>query len=279
MKSMFIIAILLFAVSGHSQSSFTIHFEFDRSGLTERARMALDSFLLAEKEKLSSHIIELNGYCDPAGTDDYNKSLSQKRVATVKKYLLKYGIEPGLIGTATGHGENDQLNENKTEEEQQLNRRVEISFFKVVLTNPPGSEQLNKSLLEKIADTATKAGTTIVLKNINFYGGTPYPISESFATLDELLETMRVNYNLVIEIRGHICCVAGPGDSEYRQTGNGLSEERARTVYAHLVGNGIEASRVSYKGFGHSLPIYPYPERSEEERTANRRVEIKIISK
>jgi len=43
--------------------------------------------------------------------------------------------------------------------------------------------------------------------------------------------------------------------------------------------NGIEASRISYKGWGHSNPIYPYPERSEEEKTLNRRVELVIISK
>jgi outer membrane protein OmpA-like peptidoglycan-associated protein len=90
---------------------------------------------------------------------------------------------------------------------------------------------------------------------------------------------MRVNPKLVIEIQGHICCVSHSGDSPYGATGNGLSEERARSIYAELTGKGIEPNRVFYKGLGHSQPVYPYPEKNEEERIANRRVEIKIISK
>ncbi|MBL7742039.1 MAG: OmpA family protein [Chitinophagaceae bacterium] len=278
MKYIIIPVILLFTLTGYTQPSLTIHFGFDKFQLSRDAQKKLDSFLVAEKEKISSRVIQLNGYCDATGTDNYNRSLSLKRVLTVKNYLLRYGIEPGAIGSISGHGESDQLNGNRTEEERRQNRRVEISFFEVIQTNPPGSEQL-KSLLEQIADTATKAGTTIVLKNINFYGGTPFPLPESFETMDELLQTMKVNYNLVIEVRGHICCIPTTGDSEYRETGNGLSEERARTIYAYLTGNGIEESRVSYKGFGHSMPIYPFPEQSEEERVANRRVEIKVIRK
>ncbi|MBL7738279.1 MAG: OmpA family protein [Chitinophagaceae bacterium] len=278
MKLLTVTVAILCVITAGAQTSFTVHFGFDQFHLSPAAKKSLDSFLVAEKEKISSRVIQLNGYCDTTGSDNYNRSLSQKRVLTVKNYLLKCGIEPDAIGSISGHGESDPLNENRTEEERRQNRRVEIGFYKVIQTNPPGSEQL-KSLLEQIADTATKAGTTIVLKNINFYGGTPFPLPESFDTMDELLQTMKVNYNLVIGIQGHICCIPTASDSEYRETGNGLSEERARTIYAYLTGNGIEESRVSYKGFGHSMPIYPYPERTEEERVANRRVEIIIIRK
>jgi outer membrane protein OmpA-like peptidoglycan-associated protein len=278
MKCLPISIFLLCTCAGYAQTTITIHFESGKYTLTASARMSLDSFLLTEKENLSTAIFHVHGYCDAIGSDSFNDRLSANRVMTVKKYLLAKGILPAGIGEERAHGEKDPLTGNTTEEGRRLNRRVEISLVKVAPTYLQKNEPV-RSLAEKIADTATKAGTTIALNNINFYGGSPLPLPESFATLDELLEIMRVNYSLVIEIRGHICCVTYPGDIEYRSTGNGLSEERARTVYAHLVGNGIEASRVSYKGFGHSLPIYPYPEKTEEERTANRRVEIKIISK
>ncbi|HLG41516.1 MAG TPA: OmpA family protein, partial [Chitinophagaceae bacterium] len=264
--------VLFCCIKGYSQRIFTVHFDFNKHVLTNSARIQLDSILLAEKQNLPVGIFTLDGYCDAIGSDAYNEHLSKNRVLAVKKYLLNHGLETGSIAGAIAHGEKDPLNENKTEEERQLNRRVVISF------NLQGSEDV-KSLMEKVADTATKAGTTIVLKNINFYGGTPFPLPESSATMDELLETMRVNHTLVIEIRGHICCVAYPDDSPYQNTGTGLSEERAKTIYAYLTGNGIDAKRVSYKGFGHSMPIYPYPEQTEEERIANRRVEMKIISK
>lgn len=275
MKPLLLGICLLSFVSVYPQTIFTVHFELDKYHLTASTRASLDSFVLAEKQNLNGLFIELDGYCDISGTDEYNNELSRKRAMSVQRYLTKIGISAKSITNMNSHGRSSPLNENKTEEERQQNRRVTVRVSK---TGPaPGDDSL--SLMEKIADTATKSGTTIALKNINFYGGSPLPLPGSFATMDELLETMRVNYKLVIEIRGHICCVPYPDDSEYRATGNGLSEERARTVYAHLVGNGIEANRVSYKGYGHSLPIYPYPEKSEEERVANRRVEIKIISK
>jgi outer membrane protein OmpA-like peptidoglycan-associated protein len=278
MKAILIGIALLCSFAAHSQRSLTVYFDFNKYELTGTARMQLDSFLVAEKENLPGSIFNLDGYCDFIGSDDYNNTLSMNRVSAVKKFLLKYGIEPGSIGTAIGHGEKDPLNENKTEEERRLNRRVEISILKVVQTSLPVPKEI-KSLKEKIADTTTIAGTNIVLKNMNFFGGTPFLLPESFPVVDELLEVMRLHPKLVIEIQGHICCVVYSGDSPYRGTGNGLSEERARTIYAELIGKGIEANRVSYKGFGHSQPIYPYPEKSEEERITNRRVEIKIISK
>jgi outer membrane protein OmpA-like peptidoglycan-associated protein len=55
---------------------------------------------------------------------------------------------------------------------------------------------------------------------------------------------------------------------------------RAKMVYDYLLANGISPDRVlGYKGFGSSHPVYPIPEKSEEERIANRRVEIRIVEK
>jgi outer membrane protein OmpA-like peptidoglycan-associated protein len=54
---------------------------------------------------------------------------------------------------------------------------------------------------------------------------------------------------------------------------------RAKAVRDYLIANGIDASRISAAGFGHSRPLYPYPERSNDEMIANRRVEIKILHK
>jgi outer membrane protein OmpA-like peptidoglycan-associated protein len=58
-----------------------------------------------------------------------------------------------------------------------------------------------------------------------------------------------------------------------------ISLKRAKTVYNFLLSNGISADRITYKGFASSRPIYPLPEKNEEERVANRRVEILIIEK
>jgi outer membrane protein OmpA-like peptidoglycan-associated protein len=57
-----------------------------------------------------------------------------------------------------------------------------------------------------------------------------------------------------------------------------LSTQRAKAIYNFLVVNGISKSRLSYKGFGSTQPIFPLPEKDETQRAANRRVEILIIA-
>ena len=276
MKALITGIFLLFWLAGHSQNSFTVHFDFNKYNLTAAARLQLDSFLLAGKKQLPKLVIRLNGHCDAIGSDKYNYKLSEQRVATVKKYLLENSIQAANIGDEIGHGKKEPLNENNTEEERQLNRRVEISFTPVTATDNPG----NISLKEKIADSSVTAGTNIVLRNINFYGGMHQFLPEATPMLQELLDAMRTYPKLVIRVEGHICCHPDSGDGMDNETGiNNLSGARAKAVQDYLINSSIAPERISYRGFGHSAPIYPYPEQSEEERTQNRRVEIKIISK
>ena len=267
---------MLLCMAVYSQQSFTIYFDFNKYKLTEAGRLVLDSFLRSAKENLSSFKLNLNGYCDAIGADEYNNELSKQRVAAVKKYFLLKGIEAVNVEDEIGHGKRNPLNENKTAEERQLNRRVEISLIKIGNTNQPGIT----SPKEKIADSTVTAGTNIVLKNINFIGGMHQLLPESQPMLDELLDAMKTYPKLSIRIEGHICCQQFTGEGMDNETGiNNLSEARAKAVQDYLIVNGIAPERLSYKGFGHSSPVYPYPEQSEEERIQNRRVEIKIISK
>lgn len=267
---------LILNIAVYSQNTFSVYFDFNKYNLTETSLSKVDSFLLAEKQKGSVIIIQLDGHCDAIGSDQYNNKLSKKRVAAVKKYFLQNGTDPRNIGDETGHGEKEPLNENKTEEERQLNRRVEISFYEIVRTNPPGSE----SLIKILGDSTTTSGTNIILRNINFVGGMHQFLPESGPMLIELLEALKTFPKLVIRVEGHICCQPGSNDGTDLETGlENLSEARAKAVMDYLLANGIDSKRISYKGFGHSSPIYLFPEQSEFEKTQNRRVEIKIISK
>jgi outer membrane protein OmpA-like peptidoglycan-associated protein len=58
-----------------------------------------------------------------------------------------------------------------------------------------------------------------------------------------------------------------------------LSTQRAKALYNFLLNQNISKDRLSYKGFGSSQPIYALPEKNEQERAANRRVEILIVNK
>lgn len=71
-------------------------------------------------------------------------------------------------------------------------------------------------------------------------------------------------------IQGHICCQV---TDEY-----GISTLRAKAVYDYLISYGITPGRLSYKGYGSTQPLYQLPESDEEQRVANRRVEIKVVA-
>lgn len=278
-------AVLLLAVTvSHAQNnhSFAVHFDLDKFNLTDDATASLDSFVNTSK---NNGKIKLYGHTDIMAGYEYNDALSLKRTHAVKNYLVKKGFDPANIIEEKGFGKRRPLNRNHGEQEMYLNRRVEIVVqgtqnLLVETTMENETKVTSKSLTETITDTLTTAGTNIVLKNMNFYGGTHTIIPESLPVLMELVEVMKKNPSLEIAVEGHICCQDGPGDGfDIGTRTSNLSENRAREICLYLSKNGIASSRLKYKGFGHQFPLTPYPEKSEEERRNNRRVEIKILKK
>ena len=87
-----------------------------------------------------------------------------------------------------------------------------------------------------------------------------------------MLKALKDNPKLKIEIHGHICCTPGKDKEE-------IALKRCVGTIEYLVVNGIDKSRLSYKSFDAEQPIFPIPEKNEEERKANRRIEILIVDK
>jgi outer membrane protein OmpA-like peptidoglycan-associated protein len=69
--------------------------------------------------------VEIAGYTDSDGDEKTNLILSQHRADTVRKYLIKKGVNPKNL-KAIGYGEANPLVENNSEENKQINRRVEF---------------------------------------------------------------------------------------------------------------------------------------------------------
>lgn len=78
-------------------------FDFDKSVLRSAGRDTLDGFVNSI-QGLNSRTITAIGYADRFGTDDYNQTLSESRVATVKAYLVSKGIESTWV-QSSGKGE------------------------------------------------------------------------------------------------------------------------------------------------------------------------------
>ncbi|MEX2483964.1 MAG: OmpA family protein [Brumimicrobium sp.] len=88
--------------------------------------------------------------------------------------------------------------------------------------------------------------------------------------LRRLRDFLALNRTVNIEIHGHVH-KTGKNNWEAKR----LSKKRAEKVKDYLVENGIDKSRISTEGFGNSKMKIPDAE-TDEEKSANRRVEIKI---
>lgn len=115
-----------------------------------------------------------------------------------------------------------------------------------------------------------ETGGKVVLKNVFFDTNLFNLKSESFPELDKLVAFMKSSTGITIEVSGH---TDSTGDKKKNQV---LSENRARSVYDYLVSKGIEASRLTYKGFGDQKPVASND--NEEGRALNRRTEFLITA-
>lgn len=71
---------------------------------------------------------EISGHTDNVGSNQYNLKLSQRRAASVKKYLVdKFSIAPERL-TTEGYGESKPIASNKTKAGKAKNRRIETNF-------------------------------------------------------------------------------------------------------------------------------------------------------
>ena len=114
-------------------------------------------------------------------------------------------------------------------------------------------------------------GDTIELNNIYFDHDRADFLPRSFLELDALVDVMKTNPDMVIEVHGHTDDV---GTDEYNHE---LSVARANAVVEYLVTRGVEQGRLSSRGFGSTMPVNPNS--SENGRQENRRVEFLVVSR
>lgn len=261
----FIFLLILFSEVAYSQQKQSFYFDFNKSEFNEMEKQKINDWI---NEYPNMIVLRIEGFCDWVGNNDYNDKLSLKRIQSTLNYLNnRVNIEKDVEKKGFGKRfEQDKV--------QDLNRRVDI-YFTYTIDDVEEQNQFiettQKSNLDSIVKQS-KVGEKIKLKNLYFYNNSGIFVPKSKPVLAELLKIMRENPNLKIEIHGHICCQPVTPNEQ-------VSKIRALAVYNFLITNGIDKNRLNYKSFGSSLPIYKIPERNEEERNENRRVEILILEK
>ncbi len=114
-------------------------------------------------------------------------------------------------------------------------------------------------------------GSVVELKNIFFETGKFDLKPESKIELNKLVTFLTLNKTMRIQLSGHTDNV---GDKKMNLA---LSENRSKSVYDYLTANGIDAKRLTYKGYGDTKPKVKND--TDENRAINRRTEFKVIGK
>ena len=114
-------------------------------------------------------------------------------------------------------------------------------------------------------------GETVKLNNVFFEAGLPTLRSESYPELNRLIEVLKENPGISIDLSGH---TDHGGDAT---TLLRLSQNRVVTVKGYLVAHGIDETRITGTGYGDTQPLAAGD--TEESRKLNRRVEFKITKK
>ncbi|MGA8440453.1 MAG: OmpA family protein, partial [Candidatus Sulfotelmatobacter sp.] len=87
--------------------------------------------------------LEIYGYTDSVGSDEYNQTLSDKRAEAVRDFLVSNGVSMNNVA-ARGMGKADPVADNSSAEGRQLNRRVEMIVSGDVIGNQTGAGGLQE---------------------------------------------------------------------------------------------------------------------------------------
>jgi outer membrane protein OmpA-like peptidoglycan-associated protein len=99
-------------------------FDFNKYSLKPEARekLAKVSGILLGYPDLK---LQVEGYTDSIGSDEYNQKLSEQRAGSVRSYLVAQSVADSNV-TAAGYGKNDPVADNSTSAGRAQNRRVEL---------------------------------------------------------------------------------------------------------------------------------------------------------
>lgn len=124
----------------------TVLFKFGSDKLTEDAKQQLDQLATGQMGSLKRYFIAIEGYTDKIGSPEFNLELSRKRAEAVQTYLVAKHDVPVYRIQIVGLGKDKPLNDEKTRDDRQKNRRVEVTIFSAGTgesaqnQNPSGSQ-------------------------------------------------------------------------------------------------------------------------------------------
>lgn len=277
--------LIFLGLSVHAQKKHSVYFEHDQADVSQEERDSLTEWLKTISDTATK--VEIIGFADHLGTDEYNLKLSERRAKSVASLIESKSEFHYRMSLTEAKGESLSAQPNSAERQPE-DRRVDV------IVSEKGKRAVSQPKVEQItipepdsdrpkmeSDLLVRAevGQIIVLKNLNFFPGRHFLIPQALPELERLAQIMKENPQMEIEILGHICCKLDTLDGlDVNTQTYTLSQNRAEYIFDQLVLAGIEPKRMRHRGFAGSRPLVN-PEMTDEDRQRNRRVEIRILKK
>ena len=266
----YITAFFSFGLSfAQEEEIYSIFFEFDKYNLKEEQAEGVVAFVQKiDTSRIES--IEIYGYCDDRGKDEYNFVLSTNRATTVKNKLIERGIKSKIIITLEGKGRImlDEDLQTDIPETRSKNRRVDVvvNYKSITIENlkiPGVYSTIKKDVVP---------GDRIYLEKVLFERGSSQLTFQAKKELDKIALLLLKFKNIQFEVQGHVCCTptyhreAIDRETKKRE----LSVNRAKRVFNYLFKKGISNSRMTYRGYGNTQSL-------KQGSALDRRVELLIL--
>jgi len=257
-----------FSFAQEDEEVHSIFFEFDKYNLKDEQADAVVAFIgKIDTSRIES--IQIFGYCDDRGKDEYNYILSTNRANSVKNKLVERGIKSKIIITLEGKGRImlDEDMQTNIPEARSKNRRVDVVVnFKAIVIENLKIRGVYSSVRKDLI-----VGDRIYLDKVLFERGSSKLTYQAKKELDKIAIQLQKNKKIQFEIQGHVCCTptfqkeAVDRDTKKRE----LSTNRAKRVYNYFLMKQISKNRMTFKGYGNMQSL-------KQGSALDRRVELLI---
>ena len=105
-------------------AAYTVHFAYDSAAVKSSEQANLQSVASALSSDASTKLL-IEGNCDERGTEEYNRSLGERRALAAREALAKLGIDPMRIVTIS-FGKDKPVDPANNEAAWSKNRRDEF---------------------------------------------------------------------------------------------------------------------------------------------------------
>jgi outer membrane protein OmpA-like peptidoglycan-associated protein len=116
-----------------------VQFAYNSAQILKASDFILEAVQKILKENPNILKVEVQGHTDSKGGDAFNKKLSDRRAASVVKWLTSHGVDANRL-TSVGWGEEKPIDSNDTDEGRANNRRVEFHILDQSGPVGPGTE-------------------------------------------------------------------------------------------------------------------------------------------